>query len=509
MKIARKILSVINLLIIFFTTLAVYATQWLRATYGNISFDEILFTLSAPIRGTEGSLIDSFKRDALKPAVIITLVIFILLTILYSFFASSSFKIKIQLFKHKIHEFRISGLIPFFLLVVLNIGTIAATLNNCMDEVGIKEYYFNQTQNSTFIADNYVNPNDVTLTFPEQKRNLIHIYVESFETSYFSKEFGGQEDVNLLDELVKLTSDNINFSDTDKFGGAYVSSGADYTTAGLTAQMLGIPIKLGKELIGLDEHHDSFLPGATGIGDILEENGYRQYFMMGSFKGFGNRDTLLTDHGNYQIYDLTSAHRDGSLPEGYRVYWGFEDSKLFSFAKKQLTEIAKDNTPFNYSFLTENTHATEGYMESSCPQKYSEQYSNVISCTAGQILDFVSWIQKQDFYKNTTIVITGDHLTMNNTHFAEDTLANRRLYNLFINPAVKPKQSNNRKFTSMDIFPTTLAAMGVKIEGNRLALGTNLFSNEKTLLEKYSIEEINAEIDKRSIFYNDKFLLGK
>ena len=34
----------------------------------------------------------------------------------------------------------------------------------------------------------------------------------------------------------------------------------------------------------------------------------------------------------------------------------------------------------------------------------------------------------------------------------------------------------------MDMYPTTLAAMSIKIEGNKMGLGTNLFSNEKTLL---------------------------
>ena len=36
----------------------------------------------------------------------------------------------------------------------------------------------------------------------------------------------------------------------------------------------------------------------------------------------------------------------------------------------------------------------------------------------------------------------------------------------------------------MDLFPTTLSSMGVEIEGNKLGLGTDLFSNEETLMEK-------------------------
>ena len=58
----------------------------------------------------------------------------------------------------------------------------------------------------------------------------------------------------------------------------------------------------------------------------------------------------------------------------------------------------------------------------------------------------------------------------------------------------------------MDYFPTLLASIGVEIEGDRLGLGTNLFSNEKTLMEKYSIESINSEFIKHSKFYNDNIL---
>ena len=37
----------------------------------------------------------------------------------------------------------------------------------------------------------------------------------------------------------------------------------------------------------------------------------------------------------------------------------------------------------------------------------------------------------------------------------------------------------------MDLFQTTLAAMGTKIDGDRLGLGTNLYSDKETLAERY------------------------
>ena len=57
----------------------------------------------------------------------------------------------------------------------------------------------------------------------------------------------------------------------------------------------------------------------------------------------------------------------------------------------------------------------------------------------------------------------------------------------------------------MDMFPTTLAAMGFKIKGDRLGLGTNAFSKEKTLAEKMGYDDFNAELEKYSQYYIDKF----
>ncbi len=58
----------------------------------------------------------------------------------------------------------------------------------------------------------------------------------------------------------------------------------------------------------------------------------------------------------------------------------------------------------------------------------------------------------------------------------------------------------------MDFFPTALAAAGAEIEGDRLSLGTNLFSGEQTLCEKYGYKEFFNELGKKSLFYEHEFL---
>ena len=74
----------------------------------------------------------------------------------------------------------------------------------------------------------------------------------------------------------------------------------------------------------------------------------------------------------------------------------------------------------------------------------------------------------------------------------EEGKYDRRTYTAYINSAVNPVNNMKRTYTTMDNFPTTLAAMGVKIEGNRLGLGTNLFSEELTLMESVGEEELKA-----------------
>ncbi len=53
----------------------------------------------------------------------------------------------------------------------------------------------------------------------------------------------------------------------------------------------------------------------------------------------------------------------------------------------------------------------------------------------------------------------------------------------------------------MDMFPTTIASLGATIEGDRLGLGTNLFSGEQTLAEKLTFDQLNDDLSQKSKFF--------
>ena len=162
--------------------------------------------------------------------------------------------------------------------------------------------------------------------------------------------------------------------------------------------------------------------------------------------------------------------------------------------------------------LTVDTHHEDGYLCEQCPNNYDNQYANVWACASKQLNEFVNWIKEQDFYENTSIVILGDHCSMDSDFFEEYTYDKhhgatvRKVYNAFINAKNEPSQEKNRLFTTMDMYPTILSSLGVRIEGERLGLGTNLFSNEKTLSEIYGYETMFKELNKKSHFYDEKIL---
>jgi len=87
-----------------------------------------------------------------------------------------------------------------------------------------------------------------------------------------------------------------------------------------------------------------------------------------------------------------------------------------------------------------------------------------------------------------------------------DEIENRTIYNAIINSPIHSNNTKNREFSAFDMYPTTLAAIGVNIEGDRLGLGTNLFSNKKTLIEELGYKKFNEELKKKSFYYKNIIL---
>ena len=497
-RISRKILKLFLYFLIFISILIIFSSIWLEETFGLIDIDKLIFHLMVPLEGSSHEMIISYLKSPLLKSIIIYTLVILILNYNYKYII----KFKIDFFKKKIVLNGLNLFKVFFTFIIF-----IFSISFFIKKFEVLTYIKSLNTYSSFIEDNYVEPENTNISFPNRKRNLIHIYLESMEYTYTSIENGGAYEENLIPNLTRYANSYISFRNEN--GGGFINSRATgWTIAGLVAQSAGIGFLVpgdGNEY----GKYNKFLPGAYSLGDILEKEGYNQVLLIGSEAEFGGREKYYLEHGNYEIKDYNYAINNNWIDDDYYVWWGYEDSKLFSFAKNELMELGNKKKPFNLTLLTTNTHHIGGYLEDSCEIKYEEKLKNVVSCSDMQVYEFVEWIKTQPFYENTTIVITGDHLSMEPTFFNDLNNYERTNYNVFINSYSKTNNINNRSFNSRDIYPTIIGSLGGNIPGDRLGLGTNMFSNTKTLYEEYGREFVDKELSYNSLYFKNHILYGK
>lgn len=483
---------IISTLVLCIGVIVIYALQYFEDHFGQVPFGQLVYHLHTPLDGTD---ISSYQNV-------------ILLGVVLTVCIGAVFNVICLLLKKKqVHRgFVLWG--GFLGVLLCAYGGVRACLH-----FDIIEYYQYTHSSTELYEEYYADGREVELTFPETKRNLIYIFLESMEITYADTASGGAMQENYIPELTKIALDNNCFSDGTGLNGAYHVSGATYTMGALAAQTCGVPIN--ESLVSNDalnstwESENNYLPGVWSIGDILKEQGYNQEFLIGSVGGFAGRTSYFKGHGDYDVQDYNSAIEQNRIPSDYKVWWGYEDEKLFAFAKEDIIKLAEEKEPFNFTMLTVDTHFTDGYVCDVCEDTYSSQYSNVIACSSRQVAEFIDWIQKQDFYENTTIVLAGDHLTPDSYYIANEGASgfDRKAYFTIINPAAgKESSGQKRAYTTLDLYPTTLSSLGVNIEGNRLGLGVDLYSDTPTLMEEYNLEYLNTELLKNSEYYTKKLL---
>lgn len=488
------ICSVLSSVFLFLGASLLIGTTWFIDFFGKLTPEQFLFNFNSPVTGTASGV----TEQAINGPVLL------LVSILVGFAFLMTTKFEMQWHGKKVFSDCLIKRLGWGVSIVL----FVIGLSYSMKELQLIEVYHAYFDDSGYINDNYHSPKTTKLEFPKQKRNLVHIYLESYENTYFDKTSGGYMKKNLMPDYEKLYAKGISFSETEKRGGAYQTYGSSWSVASMVNMSTGLPLKIPMNGNSYGKS-GYFLPGAVAIGDILSKEGYNQTVMFGADADFGGLTSFFNNHHDFNIYDVKHARQIGKIPNDYNVWWGFEDKKLYAYAQEEITRLANEGKPFNFTMENADTHFPDGYIEKDTPRPFDEQYANVIFHSQKQVTDFVKWIQKQPFYENTTIVLTGDHLSMDKKFFKDfDPSYHRTTTNLFLNGDFEEQsiKTINRKFAPFDMYPTILSGMGVKIKGNRLGLGTDLSSGKKTLIERDSLEKVNDELAKNSKFYNHEFV---
>lgn len=315
----------------------------------------------------------------------------------------------------------------------------------------------------------------------KNKKSLVYIYAESMEKTFFNEQiFPG-----LITNLKKLEKKSISFE------GIRQAPMTDWTIAGMVASQCGVPLATFKSNRNDFSGVEKFVPGATCVGDIFKNAGYKNIYIGGADLDFAGKGNFYETHGFEEILGLKEiqALHQNSLPTSK---WGVYDDALFDFSYEKYKSISSQKEPFALFILTADTHGPSGHQTPECQNiKYKNgeiQMLNAVKCADFLIDKFLSKIMAVETEHNVVFVLGSDHLQMNNdTSFILSEHESTRTNLFMIIEKGKNPRIVSRPSSTLDIAPTLMSVMGWDV--SNFALGRNLLGAELTLVEKYGEED--------------------
>ena len=389
------------------------------------------------------------------------------------------------------------------LLTLGALAVLTVMLGKMYSDFNVHGYLFGRREYSRFIDENFVDARAVKIT-PVKKRNLIVLSLESLGLVYSRKDIAGSD---AIAELSRLASENTAFA-------SYINGEfQNHTFGSLLAVNSGIYFNPGIDskttysLINLSENIVNFLPKALFLPDILRQNGYQTLFVSSGKVKFTNTKVLLQNHSfaPENIFAPDSNSEDPDLRDALAEYravgqgwWGFSDRKALMAFRRKITKAASRGNFYAF-FSGIDTHG--GRFPYPYQQKFKNSVGYGILNRAAEVsrmtVEFVDWVKAQPWGADTAVVIFGDHEVMGD-YFPDSKVKERRIYNVFINPPEGVSVRENRVFNQVDLCPTLLQCAGFSIEGGRIGIGTSLFSESPTFVEKFGTEFMTRELLKRS-----------
>ena len=452
---------------------------FLKSTFGPVSFEQFLFHLMNPLKGTHPKLYLKGVGYAILLPLLLTAIVR-----RPSLFLPRKWKQKVFVWEKSRWQVWVA-VVSFIAAVAFQIHVLK-----------IHDWYESVSHPTTIYRDYYhvSRPDEVRFM---QKKNAVVIYMESMENTYGN---GSVFQKNYIPELTDLEAKNISFKRFHQY------AGTQWTIAGVFSGMCGIPLKIPLKGTRLDMFK-TFVPGAQCIPEVLAENGYETGMILGTNAEFSGMDNLAKGHGfnTYWGIEEIKSEKGELTPDMMGHGWGLNDEAMFNFAKEKIGAAAKRGKPFFFVLETMDTHFPNGFFNPRICAASEHNMTDAISCSSKQITAFVDWIKSQPFGKNTAIILLGDHIAMSNDVY-DDLIKNpeRQVMNIFMNGAVHgPVRA--REFGTFDFAPTILAFMGAIVPDDSWGLGRNLFGKGKTLTEELGVEVVKKEIQRYAKEYQALF----
>ncbi|MDD2383618.1 MAG: sulfatase-like hydrolase/transferase [Sulfurospirillaceae bacterium] len=323
----------------------------------------------------------------------------------------------------------------------------------------------------------YKTPNVSALS--DEHPNLVYIFAESFETTYFD------EDIfpSLVKQLRGLKEQSLYFTDIRQ------ALGTSWTIAGMTSVLCGLPLVTPSTNAHSPQGNSmskmsSFYSGATCLSDLLHEEGYTLTYRSGSSLAFAGVDKLYKTHHFGDVKGVKELKNVIKNPN-YKNPWGLYDDTLLDIAFNDFKKLSSSKRKFALFLSTMDTHHPYGHVSKSCQrQTYKDGTNsmlNAVACSDELITKFIKQIQNSPYGKNTVIVVGSDHLAMHNLAIDDLMKGERRDLFMIFPPTLLEHQIIDKPATTLDIGATILPFLGYK---GQLGLGRDILSEEGTLIER-------------------------
>lgn len=312
-----------------------------------------------------------------------------------------------------------------------------------------------------------------------ERKNLVFIYAESLENTYFDNElFPG-----LIKELRDTEAITTHFTNISQV------MGTEWTMAGVVGSQCGISLvtpSQGNSMSGMDK----FLPSVVCMGDLLKQKKYYLAFYGGADLKFAGKGKFFTTHKFDEIKGIDQLSPMLQY-QSYMSGWGLHDDTLLDMVYKRFLKLSKEQKNFALFTLTLDTHHPNGYPSPrGCRGiKYkdgSNEILNAVACSDHLISGLIKKILESPYGSNTVIVLVSDTLAMRNT--AYDLLIKGDRKNLFMvfESGSKKRRIIDKAGSTLDIGTTLLPFIGFKSE---IGLGRDL------TLKRSDFNEIVARLE--------------
>ncbi len=320
-------------------------------------------------------------------------------------------------------------------------------------------------------------------TLNKETKNIIFIYLESFEQTYLDNELFPW----LTNWLNKLKNNSIYFENIKQ---AYSTN---WTIWWMVWSQCWIPLIMRWD-IKVNENIDeyNFLSWAFCIWDFLKKYSYNLNYYWWASLDFAWKWNFYKTHWFNNI--KWSKELINELDnKNYRNNWWLYDDTTFDKAYEQYKILSKKDENFWLFLITLDTHWWKWMLSESCIDRTytSNKNKNILNllnnyyCTDYLLDNFIEKIKSSDNFKNTIIAITSDHL-INNSIDSNKNIVNtikeenkeRKMLFMIIDEN-QTKKEIEKNWTTLDIWATVLSKMWFNIKN--FWLWINLFSNWESL----------------------------